>query len=551
LTKRVLATCASTDIKRVIDGGRDRSSGHVVGDGIATTSDRGKDHNDGNDNSSNSCSPKTGGKRNDICWGIAAINTRITIDTDTDTNSPVSSSGGLVNAVTVASAIVRAWLRNILNDHEARGIKVSGAVDITHACSESKRSVVAQLTRRAPRAEDVVGSSGGIATSAVSNAGKVSALLRNHSRNVARDARPNGSIRIGYANTSSGSASAVARAEVAVVEARWRRRGGVAASEWVHDTTNTRTIADTGSEVARPKTAARAGASLTITMAVASNDVALRVSLVVSRDKAVALGIERVSQFARRDLEESVGIDRRASREAEIGVRMVARSRVEIAAIAAARRSETSGASRRGDNAAFSNVATDTSLVTIVANKLEAITMGRVEGQKVKIPLRLSSVVLNESTGGNETNGKRVSSSAKVPSCSGSVNIGGGIGGDGDGKVVNASGTAGNGLGSILPETADLLWEISLSVELPVAITIVSCGGCRVKVGHVKNGREWAATANVVLESAARYPRLSVGINSSVRISASVRCRAKEKSRTLDASRKWWGWSNGERLRAA
>jgi len=187
LTKRVLATCASTDIKRVIDGGRYRSSSHVVGDGIATTSDRGQDHNDGNDYSSNGCRAKTGGKWNDISWGVGAINTRITADTDTDTNGSVSSSGGLVDAVPVASAIVRAWLRNVLHDHEARGVKVGSAVDITQALTEGKRSVIAQLTRRAPRAENIVGSCGGIATSAVGNAGKVSALLRNHGRNVASD----------------------------------------------------------------------------------------------------------------------------------------------------------------------------------------------------------------------------------------------------------------------------------------------------------------------------------------------------------------------------
>jgi len=110
------------------------------------------------------------------------------------------------------------------------------------------------------------------------------------------------------------------------------------------------------------------------------------------------------------------------------------------------RRSEASRAGRRSNDATLSDITTDTSLVTIVANELETVGVGGDEWKEIKVPLSLSAVVLNKSSGGNKANRKRVGASTKIPAGTSGIDVSRRIGLHSDAEDRSTSSHASNSL---------------------------------------------------------------------------------------------------------
>jgi len=237
--ERILATLARTNVQRVIHRWGDGRGGHVLGNGVAATTKRCQDNNNGDHNADNGGGTKTNAEGNArvVVGAVDAAVSVVALAHKVERGVGVVACGGgasLVDTNTIAAALVGAWLRHVYNSEDALWVGVEGASRLGNASALGERAVVRESEGRAPLAEDAIGQRSGVARSAVDNVGQVGASLLERRRDVAVVAAPCGTIRVGDADTLASSARAMARAERAVVVARRVGHAGQAASRLIN-----------------------------------------------------------------------------------------------------------------------------------------------------------------------------------------------------------------------------------------------------------------------------------------------------------------------------
>lgn len=284
--KGVVALVALTSVYGVVISGSSRGKGHVASNGHSSTTNGGNDDNDGNDNTNHGSSTNSIGSSGDLLGTAVDTSEALVADADQDPGSRGSAvriglglGVGHVVASAVAGAVIGARLGLVVEDDGARGVEVEGTLSVGRAGTSQGVVGVVQREASAPGAENVVGvgsSSAGLAVRGI----EIGAGFLLGDGDVASGAGPVGlAVGTNGADAETLRADAVTRAVVAVVEADLLSGDEGAASDGVGllDGRDVSAVADTGSTVALADTAARLGAGLDDTLAVAGDEETFRV----------------------------------------------------------------------------------------------------------------------------------------------------------------------------------------------------------------------------------------------------------------------------------
>jgi len=495
LEERVHALVTSTTVDGVVDNRGDSAVTHSLSGSEGSTTSKGEASNDTNDNTSNSTSSDGGGSDDGVgnAGTIGALIASIALADQRDVSSRVGRRirrqwHGVVYTLAVSSAVVWAGRGHKLGRDEARGHvdlrrgstrSASGAIGILSAFTSGEGSSSAGSLTGAPTAEEAVGTRSIDASSAVVLRELSTSFLLGDSDVASSTSEVRSAISAKSALASSTRADTVTAAVQTIVEATVSDIVTRAASNGVGAELGVTASAGTSSLIASSVTTAEAGARDNNALAIASDEVALRIGGGEGGNKAAL--VEGIRQLGSWELDEGVGVvSDSTGGEAEPSVRVVLGQGVEVALLAS-RASETTRASSRGNNASLSDVTTNPGLVTIVYGELEAVAVYGVEVEEIEIPHDLSTIGID---GGlnvsrvDESDGERVRTSTKVPASASRVPVGARISGGADVEVIGAEGVGSREcLSDRLPETANLLRGISLTTLLPISNTSVVVSG--------------------------------------------------------------------------
>jgi len=512
--QRVSSLVTSTAVDRVVHHRSGRTGTHGLSGSEGSTTGKRAERDDADNNANNSTS--SDGSNGDNGHSVGrTVRTRITAVARAVRRGVSSGIGGrvrweregLVDALAVVSAVVRAGLGDKDSGNEAgthvdaslSGTKNGGAVSILRAHAVSEGSSSAGGEARAPTAVETVGLGEVNAFSAVGSR-EVAALLHLGDSLVAGStSEVRSSVSTEGTLAHAIDAGTMAAAVVAVIEAVLGHIRARAASDGVRGERGVGASASTSGLIAVAKAAALVGARDTDTLAIASDEETLRIGSSKAGNKAAL--VDGISQLGSGELNELIGLIADTTLGVAVPrVGVVTRQRVEVALLAGST-SEATRASSGGNDASLTDITTNTGLVTVVHSELEAVAMGRVELEEIKIPHDLSTIGEDGGLNGvgiDKSNGKGIRASTQVPSSTSSVLVGGRIGSSGDGEVVDVvSGLGGNRLGSLPPESTDLLRRIGLATLLPVTNTAAivegnvgpeDSRGHRATAGHCASG---------------------------------------------------------------